>query len=61
MKPISEDIRKNLSGRFSGKGNPTYGVKKFGNKNPFYGKKHTAETKRKMILLDLKVEVSYED
>lgn len=34
--------------RWSGKGNPMAGSERFGDKNPFHGKKHSAETKAKL-------------
>lgn len=37
-------LSKSLKGKFSGEKNPMYG--KFGSLNPFYGKKHTEETKQ---------------
>ena len=44
--PKSEKWKKQMSERVSGKGNPNWG--NFGEKNPFYGKKHTEETLTKM-------------
>jgi hypothetical protein len=42
-----EGYKEKLSERFKGKNNPMWG--KTGSLNPFYGKKHTEETKRKII------------
>jgi hypothetical protein len=46
-KTITEEKRKEMSERVKGKNNPMYG--KYGNLNPFFGKKHTEKTKKKMI------------
>lgn len=42
----SEETRKKMSLAKSGEKHPMYGM--FGDKNPFYGKKHSNETKKKM-------------
>lgn len=42
----SEETRKKLSERFSGKNNPNYG--RTGELHPLFGKEHSEETKRKM-------------
>lgn len=44
--PISEETRKKLSNAMIGKNNPMHG--KTGDENPFYGKKHSQESKIKM-------------
>ncbi len=44
----SEEFRKKMSERFSGEGNPMYGVRLSGEKSPNYGKKLSEETKRKI-------------
>jgi hypothetical protein len=45
---MTEDVKKRMSERFKGKKNPMYG--KFGELNPFFGKKHSDETKKKMVV-----------
>ena len=45
---ITDEIKQKMSDRVSGKNNPMFGMLK--EKNPFYGKKHTEETKKKMLL-----------
>ena len=43
---MTDDVKKRMSERFKGENNPMFG--KFGKLNPFFGKKHTEETKKKM-------------
>lgn len=43
-----QKISKNLKGKMAGENNPMYGVSRYGEDNPFYGKKHTDETKEKI-------------
>jgi hypothetical protein len=43
---ITYEVRKKMSERVKGENNPMYG--KFGNLNPFFGKCHSEETKKKM-------------
>lgn len=43
---ITYEVRKKMSERFKGENNPMYG--KFGNLNPFFGKCHSEETKKKI-------------
>jgi hypothetical protein len=50
---ISNETRKKLSALFVGKNNPMYG--KSGHLNPFYGKHHSQETKKKLGELSIKV------
>ena len=45
---MTEDVKKRMSERFKGEKNPIYG--KFGELNPFFGKKHSDETKKKMVV-----------
>lgn len=45
---LSDEAKQKLSKANSGKNNPMYGVHRFGGDNPFYGKKHTDETKQKL-------------
>jgi hypothetical protein len=45
---MTEDVKKRMSERFKGEKNPMYG--KFGELNPFFGKKHSDETKKKMVV-----------
>ena len=44
---MTEEYRKKISDRFKGDKNPMYG--KTGNLNPFFGRSHSEETKRKII------------
>jgi hypothetical protein len=44
---ITDDVKKRMSERITGKNNPMYG--KYGDLNPFYGKHHSEESKRKII------------
>ena len=44
----TEEERKKRSEQYSGSGNPMYGVHRFGENAPTYGKKHTDESKTKM-------------
>lgn len=44
---ITDEKRKEMSRRVKGKNNPMYG--KNGKLNPFYGKKHTEESKKKIL------------
>ena len=37
-----------LKGRFSGENNPMYGVRRYGEDSPHYGKPHSEETKQKL-------------
>jgi hypothetical protein len=43
----TDEVKKKKSERMKGKNNPMYG--KYGEQNPFFGKHHTDETKKKMI------------
>jgi hypothetical protein len=43
---MTDDYRKKISERVKGENNPMFG--KFGELNPFFGKKHTKETKDKI-------------
>lgn len=45
---VSQEHKEKLSKLFSGEGNPMYGKNKKGKEHPFYGKKHTIESKEKM-------------
>lgn len=45
---LSDETRKKLSIRFSGKGNYFYGKRFYKEENGFYGRKHTQESKKKM-------------
>jgi hypothetical protein len=47
-KKLSEEQKEQIRQRVSGKNNPNYGKGKPGEKNSFYGKKHTEETKEKI-------------
>jgi hypothetical protein len=44
---MNDETKKRMSERVKGKNNPMYG--KFGELNPFFGKKHTEESKNKMV------------
>jgi len=44
---ITDDVKKRMSERVKGENNPMFG--KFGELNPFFGKKHTEESKRMML------------
>jgi hypothetical protein len=44
---ITDDVKKRMSERVKGKNNPMYG--KFGELNPFFGKKHSQESIKKII------------
>lgn len=44
---ITDDVKKRMSERVKGENNPMYG--KFGELNPFFGKTHTDESKKRMI------------
>jgi len=44
----SEETRRNISKRTTGKNNPMYGSARTGVDNPFYGQKHTTKTKQQM-------------
>lgn len=44
----SGSVKPAQSKRMSGKNNPMFGSNRVGNLNPFYGKTHTSETKRKL-------------
>ena|SRR3990167_5449016 len=44
----SDKMRKRVSERVKGSGNPMYNVHKFGLDHPFYGKKHSIESRKKM-------------
>jgi len=56
--PKTESFKKQMSERFSGENNPnygktgelspTYGVQRFGKDNPFFGHRHSIETKKKI-------------
>lgn len=43
-----QDARDDASTRYSGEGNPMYGVHRYGELNPMFGKKHSREAKEKM-------------
>lgn len=47
-KSFTEETKQKLSKANSGENNPMFGVHRFGSANPFYGKKHSAETKQKL-------------
>lgn len=49
--PNRKEILKKLSIYWSGKNNPMYGIHRYGEQNPFYGKTHTDEFKKKMSKL----------
>lgn len=44
---MTDEVKKRMSERVKGENNPMFG--KTGNLNPFFGKKHTEETKKKII------------
>lgn len=44
---ITDDVKKRMSERFKGENNPMYG--KSGELNPFFGRKHSDESKKRMI------------
>lgn len=44
----TEEERQKRSDKYSGDGNPMYGVHRFGEDAPMYGKKHSEESKAKM-------------
>lgn len=44
---MTDEVKKRMSERVKGENNPMFG--KFGELNPFFGKKHTEETKKKII------------
>ena len=44
---ITNDVKKRMSERFKGENNPMFG--KVGNLNPFFGKHHTEETKKRIV------------
>lgn len=44
----TDEARKNISIRVSGKNNPMYGTSREGSNNPFYGKKHSDVSKQQM-------------
>jgi len=46
----SYETRKLFSKLHKGKGNPMYGVHRFGKKNPFYGKCHSKKTKKQFSI-----------
>jgi len=45
---ITDEVKQKMSDRVKGSNNPMFGM--YNEKNPFYGKKHTEETKKKMNL-----------
>lgn len=45
----SQDYKERMSLMMSGKNNPMYGVKMYGEENPFHGKNHSEESKEKMM------------
>jgi len=45
MSPL---LKKHFSILFSGEGNPMFGVSRYGNKNPFFNKKHSLESIQKI-------------
>lgn len=45
---LREQFCKRMSENFSGSNNPMFGIKNIGEKNHFYGKRHTEETKEKI-------------
>lgn len=44
----SEDYKSKCRNRVTGENNPMYNVHRFNHENPFYGKKHSQETKNKI-------------
>lgn len=51
MRNLSEESKRKMSDNhadISGKNNPMYGVHRYGENNPFYGKKHTEESKKRI-------------
>jgi hypothetical protein len=44
---MTDDYKRKISERVKGDKNPMFG--KFGNQNPFFGKKHSVESKKKMV------------
>jgi len=44
---MTDDVKKKMSERVKGENNPMFG--KFGNLNPFFGKHHTEESKKKIV------------
>ena len=47
-KKLSEETKAKMRVNNAGSGNPMYGVRKYGKDNPFFGKKHSEETKEKI-------------
>ena len=45
---LSEETRAKMRVNNAGEGNPMYGVKRTGKDNPFFGRKHSEETKEKI-------------
>jgi hypothetical protein len=48
MLDMSPELRKYYSKLFSGEGNPMFGVSRYGDKNPFFNKKHSLESIQKI-------------
>ncbi len=44
---MTDEVKKRMSERVKGENNPMFG--KFGDQNPFFGKKHTQESKKKIV------------
>jgi hypothetical protein len=47
---LSEETKAKMRKNNAGEGNPMFGVKRTGDENPFFGKTHTEETKKKIGL-----------
>jgi hypothetical protein len=45
---LYEKIRRSVAINVSGENNPNYGVRRFGEDNPFFGKQHSKESRRQM-------------
>ena len=54
----TEKMKQQSSERYSGVGNPMYGVHRFGEEGPMYGKKHTEESKAKMSKTKREMEIT---
>lgn len=44
----NEDLRNEVSKKYTGDGNPMYGVHRYGNLNPMFGKTHSDDAKKKI-------------